>query len=89
MRRLRGCAFAGFTAAAFALAPPAFACPICDSGTGEQVRAGILGEGLAAGLLATLLPFALTAGVVAVVHFGGGSGADARTSGRPDDGDER
>ena len=52
-------------------APPALACPVCDSPTGGEVRAGIAGDGLAAGLLGTLLPFALTAAVVALVHCGG------------------
>lgn len=61
---------------------PASACPVCDSPTGEQVRAGIAGDGLAAGLLATLLPFVLTAGVVAAIHFGGHSQR------RPGNGDE-
>ena len=57
-----------------ALAPVAGACPLCDSGTGEQVRAGIAGDSLPSALLAVLLPFAVTAGVVMVVHFGIGLG---------------
>ena len=61
-----------FTVSALLFAAPAHACPMCHSPAGEQVRAGIVGDGLAAGLLATLLPFALTAGVVAAVHFSGG-----------------
>jgi hypothetical protein len=63
---------------------PLLACPICHSPTGEQVRTGIAGDGLTIGVLATLLPFAITAGVVAVIHFGvGGRGSVQRR----DDGD--
>jgi hypothetical protein len=59
-----------------ACAPPALSCPICDGGTGRQVRAGIAGDGLAAAVAATVLPFALTVGIVAAVHFrGGGAGS--------------
>ncbi len=64
-------------------APLLRACPVCDSVTGEQVRAGIAGEGMVTAALGTLLPFAVTAGVVAVVHFGG-RGGPAR---RRDDGE--
>ena len=53
-----------------ALATPALACPVCDTGTGEQVRAGIVGGDLGWGLLATLLPFAVVLGVAAAIHFG-------------------
>ena len=84
-RRLVHCWGAAFLSATLSLAPSVGACPLCDSGTGEQVRAGIAEDGLSAGVLATLLPFALTAGVVAVVHFGGGGGR-ARRAG---DGDPR
>jgi hypothetical protein len=66
---------------ALLFALPASACPICDSPAGGQVRAGIAGDGIATGVLATLLPFAVTAGVVAVIHFGGPSRR------RPGDGD--
>ena len=55
---------------AFILAPAASACPVCDSGTGEQVRAGIIDGQFGANLLATLLPFAVVLGVAAVVHSG-------------------
>ena len=65
---------------------PLLACPICDSPTGEQVRAGIAGDGLTIGVLATLLPFAITAAVVAVIHRGGGGGGGRRSAQGDDDG---
>jgi hypothetical protein len=68
-----------------ALAPVAGACPLCDSGTGEQVRAGIAGDSLPSAVLAVLLPFAVTAGVVAVVHFGIGIGGPSRRHDGDDD----
>lgn len=52
-------------------AAPALACPICDTGTGQQVRAGILDDQFAFNLVATLLPFPILIGIVAVIHFGG------------------
>jgi hypothetical protein len=79
-RAIRGVAV---IAVVLADASVVLACPVCDSPAGAQVRAGIVGDGLAAGLLATLLPFALTAAVIAVVHFGG------HTRGRPGDGEQR
>ena len=52
-------------------AAPARACPVCRTGTGRQVRAGIVGDDLGPGVLATVLPFAVVAGVTAAIHFGG------------------
>jgi hypothetical protein len=52
------------------LVAPALGCPICDTGTGEQVRAGIADDHLGPSLLAVLLPFAVTLGVTAAIHFG-------------------
>jgi hypothetical protein len=49
---------------------PILACPVCDTGTGREVRAGILGGDLVVTLLAVTLPFTLVAAVVAFVHFG-------------------
>ena len=48
----------------------AMACPLCDTGTGERVRAGIMDGNGGVGLVATLLPFAVVLGVTAVIHFG-------------------
>lgn len=36
----------------------ACACPLCDSGTGSEVRAGIFGPGLIERVAAGVLPFA-------------------------------
>jgi hypothetical protein len=46
------------------------ACPVCDTGTGEQVRAGILNGNFAATAATVLLPFPILLGVVALIHFG-------------------
>ena len=51
-------------------ATAALACPVCDSATGQEVRAGIFGADFASNLLAVVLPFAAVAAVVAAVHFG-------------------
>ena len=48
----------------------ASACPVWDSATGKEVRAGIFGNDFARNLLAVVLPFAAVAGVAAAVHFG-------------------
>jgi hypothetical protein len=47
------------------------ACPLCDSETASQVRAGLLDDQhVADSLLATIMPFLLLAAFVAAVHFG-------------------
>ena len=46
------------------------ACPVCNSATGNDVRAGIFGDDFGRNLLAVVLPFVAVAGVAAVVHFG-------------------
>jgi hypothetical protein len=51
-------------------ASPASACPVCDSDTGQQVRAGLFGDEFGRNLLATALPFPILLGVVAAIHFG-------------------
>lgn len=70
-RRLRPGIAAIVVAALLALAPAADACLVCNSETGEEVRAGMLDENLARGVLATLLPFTVVVGVVYVMHRGG------------------
>jgi hypothetical protein len=51
-------------------APPAAACPICKSETGEQVRAGIFGADFGWNLLVTLLPFPIFLGIAMAFHLG-------------------
>lgn len=41
----------------FVMPAAVMACPICDTPTGEQVRAGIFGAGFLSTLFAVLLPF--------------------------------
>ena len=53
-------------------------CPVCDTGTGDQVRAGILDENFGRTLLAVLLPFPILLGVVAVIHVGGSGRQERR-----------
>ena len=53
------------------LATGTLACPVCDTATGEQVRAGIMDDQFAFNLFATLLPFPFLVGIVAFIHFGG------------------
>lgn len=50
----------------------ALACPVCASAAGDAVRAGLFDGEFARNLAAMLLPFAVTAGVVAFVSWGGG-----------------
>jgi hypothetical protein len=57
-------------AAHFVFAASAVACPICNTGTGDQVRAGILDENLGSTLLAVLLPFPILLSLVALIHVG-------------------
>ena len=72
-----------------ALPPRAAGCTVCDGGTGQRVRAGILDGDLARNLAATLLPFGVMLGVVAVIHFGGPRrhAPPAPQPDRPDHGD--
>ena len=51
-------------------ASAALACPVCDTDTGQQVRAGIFDEDFARNLLLTLLPFPVLLTIVAAIHFG-------------------
>jgi hypothetical protein len=47
------------------------ACPVCDTETGQQVRAGIFGEDFGSNLLVTALPFPVLLLIVALIHLGG------------------
>jgi hypothetical protein len=48
---------------------PAVACPVCATGTGEAVRAGIASD-FGLHLLATVAPFPILAVAVAALHWG-------------------
>ena len=52
------------------LAAPLHACPICDTGTGQQVRAGIFDENFWGTLIAVIAPFPVLILVIAAYHFG-------------------
>ena len=55
--------------AIFFVAPAAvMACPICDTPTGEQVRAGIFGAGFLSTLLTVLLPFPILLVAVLIIN---------------------
>lgn len=54
---------------ASSLAPAAtFACTVCDSGTGQQVRAGISNEHFWPTLLGVIAPFPVMLLVIALIH---------------------
>lgn len=55
----------------FALPASGSGCPVCNSGTGQQVRAQLLDQHLGISVLATVVPFLIVAIVVAAIHFGG------------------
>jgi hypothetical protein len=61
-------------------------CPVCSSGTGRQVRAGLVDGNMGVSVLATVLPFVVLGGVVAGIHFVGGK-TRAPQAGRPKEGD--
>ncbi len=64
-------AFGRFAAACAWLLPlGAFACPVCNTETGRQVRAGIFGEDFWSTLAAVLSPFPVLLLVLAGLHFG-------------------
>jgi hypothetical protein len=58
---LIACDAAGWSSAAIG-------CPVCDTGTGEQVRAALESD-LKWGVLATASPFALVLAVVGMIQF--------------------
>lgn len=48
----------------------ALACPVCHTGTGEAVRAGIFGNGdFLENFLSAIAPFPILAGAVAAFHY--------------------
>ena len=52
------------------LAATALGCPVCDTGTGQDVRDGLFDENFARNVFAVALPFPILLGVVAMIHFG-------------------
>lgn len=46
------------------------ACPVCDTSTGVQVRAGIFGSDFCDNLAAVLLPFLVLSLIVGLIHRG-------------------
>lgn len=54
------------------LAPRAAACPFCDGGPDgvNEVRDGVFDENFWPRVAATVAPFPVLAGVVALIHFG-------------------
>jgi hypothetical protein len=63
----------------------AFGCPVCNSGTGEQVRAGITDGNFAKTLFAVLLPFPVLLACLAVIRFGWPSRPQTRKRNSRDD----
>ena len=48
----------------------ALACPLCHTGTGQQVREGILSSDLYFNLFAAIAPFPVLAAIVAFFYYG-------------------
>ena len=63
-------------------ATASFACPVCHTETGVEVRAGIFDEQFAKNVALTLIPFPVLVGVVAVIHFGLPASIPFRKSGK-------
>lgn len=55
---------------AIVLAVPAFACPVCATDTGQQVRQGIFDDRFWVNVLLILLPFPVFIGVAAGLYRG-------------------
>jgi hypothetical protein len=49
--------------------PPIFACPVCETATGRQVREGILNADFPLHFAGALLPFLVLTAVLAAIHF--------------------
>lgn len=49
---------------------PAGSCPVCQSETGQRVRAGLFNDDFVSNLVQTLLPFPVLLGIIALIHFG-------------------
>ena len=59
-------------------APAAWACPVCNAGTGKAVRARLFAPGSGANLIALLLPFPIFLGIAALTYYGPPNGGQAR-----------
>ena len=46
------------------------ACPVCNSGTGREVRDGIFGPDFGRNVALTALPFPIFLGIAAAVYYG-------------------
>ena len=57
--------------AALAVPAGALACPVCNTDTGSEVRAGIFDSSFSRNVVAVLAPFPILVGIVAFIHFGG------------------
>ena len=60
----------------------ALACPVCDTGTGQQVRSGIFDGNFARTLVTIVLPFPILLACVALIHFGWPAGRGSATAER-------
>jgi len=70
MRRRLGIFLASlFVATAFLSPATTFACTLCDTDTGRQVRAGIFGEHFWSTLAGVIAPFPIMLLAVAAIHF--------------------
>jgi hypothetical protein len=57
-------------AASFFVSSPAWSCPVCDSGTGQAVRAGVFGSDFGFNLAVTTVPFLIFAAIIAGIYYG-------------------
>lgn len=48
----------------------AWGCPVCNSGTGKAVRAGLFGQEFGFNLFVTVIPFVVCALIVAGIYYG-------------------
>ncbi len=70
MRRRLGIFLASlFVATAFLSPATTFACTLCDTDTGRQVRAGIFEEHFWPTLIGVIAPFPIMLLAVAAIHF--------------------
>ena len=61
--------FGAVAVSALVFTGAAAACPVCESETGQKVRAGIFGEDFGTNVALTLSPFPVLAGLVALIYF--------------------
>lgn len=56
------------TLSVLSLADPLFACPVCDTDTGKEVRAGIFDKDFSKNIVLTLLPFPIFFAIAALIY---------------------